>query len=256
MKVGALQQMDLGDIVSAAWFLCARHWQPLFLMALLTGVASVLINVGFLPLLASAPPTSSTRVAMPHLPMAFVPLLTAGTLVFLFNQLAFIRYSLDLWVGGHAAVGPAYASALHSFLPAFGAATATSVAFILGVATWLGIPVAIYFLVCWSLTGQVCVGEGEKNPFRVLRRSRGIVRGAWWRSAGILAAITLLALLPSIAIAWVPAQGAATMIIMSAIATAVAAPFHAGAQTMLYLDLRIRKHEPISLTSGGPAQSL
>jgi hypothetical protein len=167
-----------------------------------------------------------------------------------YNQLALIRFSLESSVEGGARPSRCYAWAVRGLLPALGATLITSFVFALGVVTWVGIPVAVFFAVCWFFATQVCVAEGEGNMLRALRRSRAVVRGSWWRTATILVGIALLGLLPSIAAGAVRSNGFIIPLLLSAAATAVAAPFLAGAQTNLYLDLRGRNHESITLASG------
>jgi uncharacterized protein (DUF697 family) len=83
------------------------------------------------------------------------------------------------------------------------------------------------------------------GPFRALSRSRLIVRGQWWRTLGITAAVLALGFLPGFVCSsiggavgqpWATALGAA-------LGGAVAAPFNSLAQTLLYADLRVRKGE-------------
>lgn len=241
--------MDLGDIVSAAWFLCLRRWRTVLSMASLTWAAVLASDLGLLGLMAQAQMGQSLSGPIPREPLAYAPLLGVGLLVIFYNQLAYVRYALETFAAEGARVGRCYASAARAFLPALGATMITSVAFALGAVTWVGIPLAIFFTVSWFFATQVCVGEGEVNPLRAIRRSRTIVKGSWWRAAGILAGVTLLGLLPSLAIGVLRMGNTVPSIVLSALATAVAAPFLAAAQTALYLDLRLRKHEPVTLAS-------
>jgi len=255
MKPRLAEPIDLGDIVSAACFLCVREWRSIIPMAVLTAAATIVTDVGLIPLASRAPAAPGGQSpTLPHIPVALAPLLALGTVLLLFNQLAFIRLSLEVWLNGRRRAAGAYLLAVRGFLPALAAAALTAAVFLIGTVTWIGIPVALYFLVCWFFAGQVCIGEGEANPFRALRRSRSIVRGAWWRTAAILAGVTLLALLPSILVGWVRTGGLAPALALSAVATAVAAPFLASAQTMIYLDRRVRKHESIALATSEPAE--
>jgi hypothetical protein len=256
MRAGGLQQMDLGDIVSAAWFLCVHHFAAIYAMSVLTLIASILWNVGFIPIAGWLEASTGARPSIPHLSAAFVPLFGLGLLLLLFNQLAFIRYALDEWAAQGPRIAMAYSGALRGFPAYLGAEIITWLVCALLAATTLLLPVALYFLVCWFFAGQVCVAEGERNPWRCLMRSHALVRGAWWRSAGILAAVALLAFLPTLISARLPAGGFAGALVLAALAAAIAAPFLAGAQTRLYLDLRVRKNESISPAAGGPAQSL
>jgi hypothetical protein len=256
MRASALQPMDLGDIVSAAWFLCVHHLAPIYAMSLLTLFASILWNIGFIPIAALLEASAGGHSLLPHISTRFVPLFGIGILLLLFNQLAFIRYALDEWTKSAAGPVAGYRAALNSFPTYLGAEVISWLVCAFLAATTLLIPVALYFLVCWFFAGQVCIAEGERNPWHCIRRSHAIVRGAWWRSAGILAAVALLAFLPTLIAARFPAGGVTGALVLAAVAAAIAAPFLAGAQTRLYLDLRVRKNESITLASSGPTQSL
>jgi hypothetical protein len=48
--------------------------------------------------------------------------------------------------------------------------------------TVIGIPVGVWLTVSWYLLAQVIQLEGETSP-RALRRSLGLVRRHWWRTA-------------------------------------------------------------------------
>jgi hypothetical protein len=249
--------MDLGDIVTTACLLCTRHWRTMIPMSFVTMAATLMTDVGLIPVVLRMPSTATAAtIALPSIPLAFAPLLGLGILGLLFNQLALIRFSLEAWLNADTNVKHLYQSAASRFLSAAASAAITGAAFLIGTATWIGIPVALYFLVCWFFAGQVCVGEGELNPLRALGRSRSIVRGGWWRTAAILAGLTLLGLLPSIIVGWLRTGSIGPALALSALATAVAAPFFAASQTMLYIDLRIRKHESIALTASKPAESV
>jgi hypothetical protein len=249
--------MDLGDIVTGAWFLCIRNARLILPMCLITIVASLISDVGLIPIAAALPtPPGSYSPALPHIPLRFAPLVAVGIILLLFNQLAFMRVGIELWCNGTARPFAAYSVAIRRLLPGVAAALITGLVFVLGMATWIGIPFAIYFFVCWFFAGQVFVVEGQRNPLRALVRSRAIVRGSWWRTAGVLAGVTLIGLLPSILVGLIHTPNVVNGLVLSAIATGVAAPFVAVAQTLLYADLRIRKHESIDITSGEPAKSL
>ena len=251
------EPMDLGDIVTTAFLLCIRHWQTMIPMAIVTIAATLMTDVGLIPVIAKMPSTAAAASpSLPAIPLAAAPLLGLGMLGLLFNQLAFMRFSLEAWLNIDTNPRRLYYLAGRHFLPGLMAAVVTGVAFLVGTATWIGIPVALYFLVCWFFAGQVCVGEGESNPLRALRRSRALVRGSWWRTAAILTGVTLLGLLPSILVGWLRTGNIGPALALSALATAIAAPFFAASQTMLYIDLRIRKHESIALTASEPAKSV
>jgi len=218
-------------------------------MALVTWFALLLLDAGLLALAAHTPRVFVLANGVPKLPAAFAALLGAGLLLVFYNQLALVGFALETSVLGSAQVGRCYARALRGYVPALGATLITSIVFSAGSAIWIGIPVAVFFLVSWFFAAQVCLAEGSTNSFEAIRRSRAIVGGSWWRTAGILGGLALLGLLPSIAVAAIRLSQFLPGLALSALALAVSAPFLASAQTMLYLDLRLRKHEPISLAS-------
>ena len=247
--------MDLGDIVSTTWALCIRRWQPLLAMGCVTGIASLALDVGLVAGVQRAQPGAGGSTTHP-LPLGLAWLVLASLPIVLFNQLALIRYSLEAYAGGDVRIDRCYQRAARVYAPFLVAALTVGVAFAVGTATTILLPVAIYLLVCWFFIGQVYMAEGRHRPLQALRRSRAIVRGIWWRTAGVLLGLTLLSLLPSILAGAMPASSIATSLILSALASAVAAPFAAASQTLLYLDLRLRKHEQIALASSEPTEPL
>ena len=58
--------------------------------------------------------------------------------------------------------------------------------------TIIGIPFAIYFATRWGFYAQAVLIE-EHSATNALKRSRELVKGAWWRVFGIMLAIFLLA---------------------------------------------------------------
>ena len=66
--------MDLGDIVTTACLLCVRHWQLIAPMSLLTVAATLMTDVGLIPLVAKMPSApGSSAPALPALPMVLAP---------------------------------------------------------------------------------------------------------------------------------------------------------------------------------------
>lgn len=252
--------MDLGDIVSAAWFLYVRHLSALLSMAAVTVAGALAANLGLLSLSQHLPAQGAQPALVPHAPTNLVLLLIPGLLVLLFNQLALVRYSIGTFLGAELRISRCYLEAAKVY------ASVLVVVMLLvlllsfsGISIFtaiIGLPIALYFLVSWFFIGQVCLAEGERSAVRAMRRSQALVRGSWWRTAGVLLGLTLLGLLPGIIASAVPTQAIAGSIAASAIATGFATPFAAASQTMLYLDLRVRKHELIALTPGRSPESL
>lgn len=246
--------MDLGDIVSAAVQLYLRHLRLLLPMAALTGAGVICVSLGLLPAAQRAPNQPATAAS--PLSLALTPLVVPGFLLLFFNQIALVRFALEARLTGAANPLRCYLLAARVYPPVVSAYLLSALVVTVSAVVWILLPVALYFAVCWFFVAQVCLAEGRQGTLTAMRRSRQIVRGAWWRTAGVLAGILLLSLLPSLATGIVPSNAVLAQLIFGAIAAAIATPFAAAAQTLLYLDTRLRKHESISLTPGGPTEPL
>jgi hypothetical protein len=145
-------------------------------------------------------------------------------------------------------------------LAAFSAPTAATVlAFVAGVP--LALATAVYLYVAFALAPVSVVLE-RAAPRASLRRSRELVKGAWWRTFGILLLVNVLAQLLaniltvpfvvlSLVAAWFVGDGdslnmyALLPLVISGIGTIVASaitwPFTAVSTTLLYVDRRIRR---------------
>ena len=111
--------------------------------------------------------------------------------------------------------------------------------------TVFGIPIAIWFVVRWSLLAQI-VALDDIRGVGVLRRSSSSVRGHWFRVASIIIIVGGLGLLigPLIGVGLLFATAASFNFInlVSGLVHAVAMPFVAITTTYLYYDLRVREH--------------
>ena len=111
--------------------------------------------------------------------------------------------------------------------------------------TVFGIPIAIWFVVRWSLLAQI-VALDDIRGVGVLRRSAELVRGHWFRVASIIIIVGGLGLLigPLIGVGLLFATAASFNFInlVSGLVHAVAMPFVAITTTYLYYDLRVREH--------------
>jgi hypothetical protein len=117
------------------------------------------------------------------------------------------------------------------------------------VASVLLSPLGLYLAVSWMLALQIILDE-RCGPIAALRRSRQVVRGQWWRACGIGCCLIVLYLFPGIVLAAVSGgwnSDVATSI-AAGLAYLLSAPFLAVAHTQLYLDIRLRKGEPVNPT--------
>jgi len=111
---------------------------------------------------------------------------------------------------------------------------------------------AIYLSVAWSVGTPTLLAEDVRGR-RALGRSRRLVKGRWWPTAGVLVISLLLVGIVSLVIggllgALVAATGSdsavADALVNGAAGIAggvIATPFQAAVVTLLYVDLRVRK---------------
>jgi hypothetical protein len=110
--------------------------------------------------------------------------------------------------------------------------------------TVVGIPIALWLLVRWSLIAQAVELEG-RGALQAFHRSTQLVRGRWLRVASITLGVTSLALLLG------PFLGALLLLvtdfsfalvnIVAGVVYAIVMPFVAIATTYLYFDLLVRE---------------
>ena len=109
--------------------------------------------------------------------------------------------------------------------------------------TVVGIPVAVWLIVRWSLLAQVVQLDG-RSAFGSLLGSQALVRRRWWRVASFTVVVTGLGLLAG------PLVGAALLFttdasfnwinLIAGLVYVLAMPFVAVATTYLYYDLKTR----------------
>ena len=149
------------------------------------------------------------------------------------------------------------------------APTATIViAFVLGIPAF--VVVAAYLYTAFALAPPAIVLE-RQGVVASLRRSRSLVRGAWWRTFGILLLVNLIAqvlagilgvpfTVLTLLVAWVTGDGlnvyAILPLLVTALGTIVASavtwPFTAVSTALIYVDRRMRR-EALDLELAGAA---
>ncbi len=106
--------------------------------------------------------------------------------------------------------------------------------------TVIGIPLAIYQFIRWSLFAQACILDGLTGR-RSLARSSELVRGRWWRTFGFTVLVDVLAVLSGILFGLVLlllTSGALNFIdIASSLVYVLTVPFAAIALTLYYFEL-------------------
>jgi hypothetical protein len=126
---------------------------------------------------------------------------------------------------------------------AAGLAVVTAVVLLLQI-TIIGLPIAIWLLVRWSLFAQ-CIVLEQLSWRAALRRSAQLVHRRWLRVAWITLVVVGSAMLlgPAIGIALILVSpiGLGTVNLISALVSVLAVPYAAIATCYLYYDLRTRE---------------
>jgi hypothetical protein len=110
--------------------------------------------------------------------------------------------------------------------------------------TLVGIPLAVLLLGRWAVAIQVAAIEGA-SPAASLARSRALVRGRWWRTAGIATSVNVVAAasgpVVGIVLMFVTTLPLVTINAVSSAVFVFAMPFAGAALAFLYGDLVARR---------------
>ena len=192
---------------------------------------------------------------------AFLALIIGTTLALLglaLVQAATACALLEIDAGRRVTAVSAYAAAFKRLRPLLAAIGLFVLVWTLLTTTTFLLPVAIWLAIRWCLLAPVAELEGRGGR-DVLRRSRELTRGRWWRTAslvGLSAAISLGAgpLLGALLIFVVDAP-LATLNIVAGIVYAAALPFVGLVTAYVYFDARTRAElEPVIDESRLPAE--
>ncbi|HKD94053.1 MAG TPA: hypothetical protein VKB43_05020, partial [Gaiellaceae bacterium] len=145
--------------------------------------------------------------------------------------------------GRPVSAGQAYRAVVKRWRPLLGGLAIATVVVVIADLTLIGLPIAIYLTIRWSLLAQAVALEDE-SATGALRRSARLVRGAWWRTASLTVFVTGIALLlgPLVGTLLLFATSASFDVVnfASDLVYVVALPFAAVATTYLYFDLTAR----------------
>ena len=245
---------DAGNIIGLSYRLYARHFTPLFLIALVTVplpmLTAVIVNR------IESPDTAGTVSSLLQVPGALVTLVAGAALVRAFHAIT-------------AAEKPDAGAALDTGIERFPAFLTTSLLSVVllfasllsfpSLAIWwlvrrdatidgrrdwwllLPLVLTLYLIGRWLFLAQAVVIEGKRN-WSALDASAAAVRGQWWRSETIAVLVVFIGIGPvmlaAAATIAAPALLAATAVAMAA---ALVFPFTTAALTLLYYDLKARK---------------
>jgi hypothetical protein len=150
---------------------------------------------------------------------------------------------VQLSEGRHVSAGQAYRAVARRWRPLLGGLAIAAVSVLVADLTLIGLPIAIWLTVRWSLLAQAVVLEDE-SATGALRRSARLVRGEWWRTASLTVFVTGIALLlgPLVGTLLLFATSASFDVVnfASDLVYVFALPFAAVATTYLYFDLAAR----------------
>ncbi|HEY2372709.1 MAG TPA: hypothetical protein VGH82_09175 [Gaiellaceae bacterium] len=236
-----------GELITIAWLMYRSRFRLfagiglLFIpVGIIVGVVQYVLFhvVAFLPLVETA---GESNVSVAGLALSFGLLFTIVALSVVQAATASALAAIDR--GESASARGAYRSTVPRMLPLFGYVVLASVLVALLELTVVGIPIAIWLTVSWSLLAQVMVLDGTPSP-GPLRRSAALVRGNWWRTAIFTLVITVggLSLGPLVGGLLLLGTSAAFNVInvVAGLVYAVTMPFVAIATTYLYFDLSTR----------------
>jgi hypothetical protein len=238
--------MDLPDVIAAAWSGCVHHWRVLLAIAVWGALVAAALNYGSL---RASPDLNNDALTADQAREALLragPFIAAGAVVELFLHLSLVRAALAF---GRDAPVPARDCLLAGARALPAAAVAFFIALmvlVLFAFTVLLLPIGVYWLFTWLFAPQVIVDE-HRGPLAALVRSRQLVRGLWWHTFAVGVSIVLLTLLPQFALGRLGSiQGSHVgAAVITGVITLFTAPFLAMGHTVLYLDTRRRKGEPV-----------
>ena len=157
-------------------------------------------------------------------------------------------------------VGPvdAYRLALRRIRPLLGAIAIFVAALVVLTTSVVGIPVAVWLAVRWSLLAPVVELE-DRRPYEALRRSGELVRGRWFRVGSLVGVGGLVALaagpLIGALLIFVSNSSLAILNLVAGVVYAIALPFVALVTAYVYFDARARLElEPRDVRTELPAE--
>lgn len=259
--VPRLRAMSVGDILDETVRLYRQNFRPFIAIAAILQIPLVILQLAQGAIVG---PTGASLLSpagdlqagalifygLSTLLMAFV-----GLFVAILMQGAFASAISQRYLGQEISVRSAYEAALPFFWRLLQAMFLVTFALTLLIITIIGIPVAIYFGVRWSLSTAAIVLEG-KGARAGISRSTELVKGVWWRVLGIFALAGigeyLIALIPSALLGGVlgvilvvggpnPTLTYMVSLVIGTFFGVLAAPIIPIVSILLYYDLRIRK---------------
>jgi hypothetical protein len=236
-----------GELVNAAWRMYRSHPRLFLGIGLLFVPVAVVVALlqyllfrvfAFLPLVQTV---GVSNVSVAGLAFSVGLLFTVIALTFVQAATAAAMAAVDR--GEPVTPLGAYRKAVPSLPALVGWVLLAALVVVLFDLTILGIPIAVWLIVRWSLLAQVVQLDGQRHP-GPLRRSAALVRGHWFRVAVFTVVVAGVGLLlgPVIGGLLLLATNAAFNVVnlVTGLVYTVTMPFVAIATTYLYYDLEVR----------------
>jgi hypothetical protein len=210
--------------------------------AVISGLQYLLFRAGGLNALVTA--AGSTNAVVDFLAILLGIVFTVFGLTLIHSATAIAMVEID--GGREISAWSAYRRTLPKLGSLLGTVLVGAVALTIVSFSAIGVALAAFLIVRWSLLAQVVVLE-DTSGVTGLHRSAQLVRGNWWRVASLILFITVIALLLG------PLVGTVLLFISSAsfdfinlvssVIYVIVLPYVAIATTYLYFDLRVAKQD-------------
>ena len=194
----SLQPMSFMDILDTVFSFYRNHFR------LILGICTVyfIFTLG-VNLLTDISTLFFENSGLQGLVIAIGPVATWITILVTLSSVGTLLFAgAQIYLGEHITAGAAFGQTARRFWSYLGSFLLWML--IVGVlaVTIIGIPFAIYFGTRWGFYAQAVLIE-ETSATNALKRSRDLVRGAWWRVFGIMLAIFLLAFMIQIVLQFI-----------------------------------------------------
>ena len=228
-----VRPLSFGEILDESFKVLKDHFVTL------VGICAALY-VPFTIVSALVVPATEPGVPKPPSLAALGPTLIT-TLIFLslfpLTQLAVTRAVAAAYLDTPMTPGEAYRGSIKLY-GGYAATLLVSGIAIFGASMLLVLP-GIYFAVCWALVGPIFVIEGLRGR-AAMRRSRSLMKGYWWRTAGVY---VLIGLINGLVVAGVQTVLGAVPILgpaLSGVVQSVSTAYAEITLVVLYVELRCR----------------
>lgn len=252
------QPMSLGELIANTWALYRLHFHDMVMMGSFSALPGLVATFTVTPVVTRLSDLARRQEEpLPREDWLLLIILGPPLMAVAYYTLAAIYLAaLQAATLGRIGLGRSYVITLQRF-PALAIAGVLSLLVPAALAgTLIGLPLALYLFVGWLVSPLVLLAE-DGGPLRSLSRSRLLTKGAWWHACGVvLALIGLVLFLPTFVVFGIFGflfQNELSQSLIGFVINALTTPFLAVGMALLYLDLRLRKGEPLGPAHYGAA---